>query len=294
MHQITVPGSNETYVLGINDRAAAGGDLLGFYYDAQWMPHHFAKFGSSYVTVEIPGLYYFEAQALNNDRLLIGYGLITTAEPSGFAYLGASKEHTTKALTTLQHPNAEYTIATGVNDADAVVGTYYGYHPVWHEGAFLWQGGTFTDLPAVEGHTVYPSDVNNVGQVVGTVYNYNTGVTHGFLYDDGAYQFFSHPQSDWISVSGVNDHDHIVGSYFLFEWADIYDTCCWRGYLLQGGTFTTINVTNDAQTSVAGINNAGNMAGTFYRPGDGWLAHGFRAVPKLPPKLKTPAKVAAR
>jgi probable HAF family extracellular repeat protein len=150
------------------------------------------------------------------------------------------------------------------------------------------------DLPAVDGYAVQPSDINNQGQVVGTVYQYETGQTYGFLLTNGTYQFFAHPESCCFRVSGVNDHGHIVGSYFVFEWADIYYTCCWRGYLLKDGVFTTINVTNDAQTSVAGINNAGNLAGTFYRPGDGWLAHGFRAVPKPPPKPKKPAKVAPR
>ena len=85
----------ETYVVGINDRAAAGGDVLGHYYDRQWVPRHFAKFGSGYVTFEIPGLSYFEAQGLNNGRLVMGYGLLPTGEPTGFEYLGVSKEHAT-------------------------------------------------------------------------------------------------------------------------------------------------------------------------------------------------------
>jgi hypothetical protein len=90
-------------------------------------------------------------------------------------------------------------------------------------------------------------------------------------------------------VTGINDHGHIVGSRFVLEWGDPEDEdgekiCCWRGFLLKNGAFTTINVTNDAETSAAAINNQGTIVGTFYRPGDGWKAHGFRAVPK-PPKV---------
>jgi probable HAF family extracellular repeat protein len=287
-HQITVPQSMETYVLGINDRVGSGGDILGFYADQKSIGRHFVKYGSAYVTFEIPGLYYFEAQGINNGRVVMGYGLIENEvpntdpnhlEPTGFAYVGTSKEHPTQALTTLQHPDAEYTIAEGVNDAGAVVGHYYGYSPGAENRPFLWQGGVFSDLPPVDGHRVWPSDINNLGQVVGTV-DGPDGVTYGFLYENGQYQFFAHPLSTYFSVSGVNDHSHIVGSYWVYEWHDEYYSCCWRGYLFKDSTFTTINVTNDAQTSVAGINNAGNIAGTFYRPGDGWLAHGFRAVPK--------------
>jgi hypothetical protein len=291
MHQVTVPGSMETYVIAINDRLAARGDLLGYSYDRQWNPSHFVKYGSAYLPLDVPDLAYFEAQGLNNGRLVMGYGLLPTGDPTGFAYLGSSKEHTTKVLETLQHPDGEYTIATGVNDAGDIVGTYYGSGPGQDERPFILQDDVYADLPAVDGFGVYPSDINNLGVVVGTIHGF--GGTFGFVYRDGSYTFFSHPRSGFFSVAGINDHGHLVGSYFVFEWADGLDICCWRGYLVKDGTYTTINVTGDAQTTVAGINNQGNLAGTFYRPGDGWLAHGFVAAPKPPPKSKS-AKVATR
>jgi hypothetical protein len=49
---------------------------------------------------------------------------------------------------------------------------------------------------------------------------------------------------------------------------------------VKGGRFTTINVTADAQSEPRGVNNHGHIAGTFTRPYDGGLAHGFLAVPK--------------
>jgi hypothetical protein len=284
-HQITYPGSEETQVIAINDHTSAGGDVVGRYWyrpndDEEILSPYFVKWGSSYLPLTFEGREGHYPTALNNPRLIVGHH--PTAEGwVGFEYLGASQEHQTKEFSDIQFPGAVETWPTGVNDAGTVVGHYYaaGSYP-----PFILQGDTYANLRPIAGWEVWPSDINNKGQVAGTAYHPATERPRIFLLTAGRYQFFTHPLSTNFMVAGLNDHGHIVGSYWVHEWDDDLTSCCWRGFLLKNGTFTTINVTNDAQTRIAGINNAGNIAGTFWRPHDDWLSHGFRAVPK-PPKV---------
>jgi probable HAF family extracellular repeat protein len=294
-HQINYPGLEHTYVFDVNDRASAGGDVVGVAHRLnEWgsfEPVHFTKYGSAYLPFIIEGTEYAYPDAINNHRVVAGVFRILPADEfgwSGFAHIGSSREHATVETERIEPPNGYHTSATGINDAGTVVGYY------WSDGfegahGFILDGDTYIDLPRVEGWEIYPLDINNLGQVVGNAYDRATGESRLFLYREGQLEFFSHPESTSAYANGINDHGHIVGSRFVLEWGDPDDEeggkiCCWRGFLLRNGVFTTINVTNDAETSVAGINNQGTIVGTFFRPGDGWKAHGFRAVPK-PPKV---------
>jgi hypothetical protein len=286
IYQINAPNSHETYVNAINDRPGARGDVVGHYYDFNDDHHRFVKWGSTFLDFDPEEEPCHWPLALNNARIIVGKACFGAYEgdfrTSGFENIGSSKEHTTKAHVKIAVPGAVETIANGNNDAGTIVGTYYLAETSEQRG-FLLLNDVFTDLPAVEGWEVNPVDVNNKGQVVGTLYQRDTGATQGFRYAGGQYQFFAMPQQAYGWVSGVNDHGHIVGSYFVFEYYDDNIngvTCCWRGFLLKGGAFTIINATKDASTTPAGINNVGNIAGTFYRPGDIWRGHGFVAVPK--------------
>jgi uncharacterized membrane protein len=296
-YQVNFPDSYETFVIAINDRPGARGDIVGTYRGGPHYRQPFVKWGSTYQDLTIPGLDYFEPMAINNSRVITGSALVGP-EQTGFEHVGASKEHPAKITTPVKYPSSSYTYAAGVNDAGDIVGHYVnslaitepGYDPLARP--FILQGDTYTALPLIPGFDVYPTDINNVGQIVGSIYNWDTGEAYGFLYERGEYQFFTPPpartgSSDLVqlSVRGINDHGHIVGSYWEpYEEDDPMFECCWRGYLLKNGVFTTINATNDSQTQVVGINNAGHIAGTHWRFYT-WDGHGFIAVPKSPPQV---------
>jgi hypothetical protein len=290
IHQVTYPKSVETRAVGINDRPGARGDVVGSYNDGTMDPTalaQYAKWGSSYVPVHPSGpCGDAQVTGLNNRRVIIGLGCVGY-EGYGFVHVGATKEHPETHTEIIRFPNMASTEALGINDAGDIVGIFHS-EETQNNHPYLLQGEIFTELPAIPGWEITPADINNVGQIAGTIYEYWTGTTWGFLYENGEYEFFEVGGYGW--VHGLNDHGHIVGSYFVFEYYDdnINDvTCCWRGFLFKDSTFTTINATKDASTTAAGINNAGHIAGTFYRPGDDWKAHGFVAVPK-------PAKVVKR
>jgi uncharacterized membrane protein len=264
IRQITYPGSDETAVLAINDRR----DVIGWHnhWDAG-ISGYFTKWGARYrdLIMESP-CFGMTPTAVNNRRVIVGYSC------EGYAFAQADK----KRKEIINAPGAHFTQVYGVNDRGDVVGA--AYRDGWWI-PFLRQGETFSDLPPADGWEVWPKDINNKGQIVGTAHEQATGRTLGFLLDGGEYDFFEMPEGAYGWVGGLNDRGHVVGAFFRVEFEDpIVGQCCWRGWLLKDGQYTIIDV--GVQTSPTGINNAGHIAGTFYRPDDDWASHGFVAVPK--------------
>jgi probable HAF family extracellular repeat protein len=290
--QITYKGSVNTSVSGINDRPGVYGDVLFGIANEDGSGSHFVKMGGKYV--ELPPLDDTEhVGSLNYDRVVVGTGICADIDGDvcGFIVTGVGRRNT--QIHTVQFPGMNTTWAEGINDAGTVVGTYDNADE-FGTRSFIFHDGAYTSLTPLEGWDVYASDVNNQGQITGTAYDGNTGITYGFLYEDGEYQFFALPESTYAWPTGINDHGHIVGNYWVDEPSEMHENCCWKGFLFKNSTFTTINITQNAQTRVAGINNAGQIAGTFYRPDGDGSGRGFVAIPKPPPKPKKPAKVAPR
>jgi hypothetical protein len=178
-HQINYPGLEHTYVFDVNDRASAGGDVVGVAHRLnEWgafEPVYFTKYGSAYLPFEIEGTEYANPDAINNHRVVAGVYRVT-GEPqiwAGFAHIGSSKEHPTTETERIAVPGGTKTEATGINDAGTVVG-YYVHPGDDKRRGFILQGGVYADLPLIEGWEVYPFDVNNLGQVVGVVIQVGT------------------------------------------------------------------------------------------------------------------------
>jgi probable HAF family extracellular repeat protein len=261
VREVTPPGAVQSRVVGFSNR----GDVVGEA-DGGW----FVKFGSRYQPFEIEADW-FHPMDLNNRRYIVGEYQRPDGVYTSFEHIGATRKHRTTV--TLHYPDSAGTSVTGMNDRGDIVGRYHdgtvhpSGDPAWTP--FVLSGEDFTVLPPVEGAEVYAEDINNAGDIVGTVYHMSTGLMHGFVLIDWQYHFFG----DHISTAtGINDHGHVVGSFYNPE------TDGWHGYLYKDGTFTTINV--GEQTTLVRINNQGHLAGTYYGPEDAYLSHGFVAVPK--------------
>jgi hypothetical protein len=311
------PGALETFVTGINDRPLGrGGDVVGSYTDQKFRQHHFVFYRAYYNKLTIPGLckdrdvaiserYTLAPTTINNARVIGGSACtqdpVTIDDDSqGFTYVGTSSEHREKRLDLIKFPGAMYTYVQGINDAGTIAGSFQSWEQTPQQGAFILKDGIYTALPPVEDYTVWATDINNHGEIVGTAYSNGgsggggqvAGGPVGFVFVNGEYDFFDFPHGSYGVVSGTNDHGHIVGSFWTYEYDTLDVSCCWRGFLLKDGVYTIINATKESQTIPGGINNAGLIAGSHYRPtlkteeGEDrmWLAKGFVAVP-------TPAKV---
>jgi hypothetical protein len=83
-------------------------------------------------------------------------------------------------LTLLQYPEADGTIATGINDVGEIVGVYWGMAfgtGLQRFHGFRWQHGLFTsiDAPFEGAMTTSLLGINNAGQVIGTYLHHRTG-----------------------------------------------------------------------------------------------------------------------
>lgn len=165
----------------------------------------------------------------------------------------------------------------------------------------IYQGAPFADfhprLPIVNGGVI-PQDINGQGQITGW---FSQGGQQSFVKDKGSVSILAVPDSILTEAVGINDAGHIVGDYrsadglfhgFLYadgvftslgddlgatdinnagQIVGCYDTCT-RGFLLSGSTFTPIDVPGALVTAPHGINDAGEIVGSYY---DGTTLRGF-------------------
>lgn len=156
-------------------------------------------------------------------------------------------------FTTIDVPDATTNWgAYGINDSGDIVGTYQ--DATGRYRGYLYAGGVFTTIDFL--NSTYANGINNSGDIVG----YGIGPWyHNFLYSNGIFTTIDvpgvGPTTNW-GAKGINDLGSIVGSYG--------DDTGRPGFLYTGGEFTAINVPGAVEWTVPfGINNSGNIAGTF-------------------------------
>ena len=117
-----------------------------------------------------------------------------------------------------------------------------------------------------------PAAINNVGAIVGYC---TEGVSPGqrsvaFQRDQGGtFTGRSFPTADGTIGNGLNDQGDLVGQYWGFLFGQGLGR--FHGFVWQGGAYTTLDASFDGAfaTTLLGINNAGQIIGTFLhrRPG---------------------------
>lgn len=124
----------------------------------------------------------------------------------------------------------------------------------------------YTTLQDGDAQSTRPSDVNNLGQVVGSyeeVLPTRTTVGSpnlGFLYENGQYSTISAPGSAFTIVLGSNDVGQLVGDNSP------------GGFIATDGAFAAIGIPGARYTQPYNINDQGQAVG-FY--GDATGEHGF-------------------
>ena len=170
------------------------------------------------------------------------------------------------ALFTFDTPGSSYTAASAMNNAGEMVG---GYHDAAGDHSFLRHtDGSFSPIDLPGAVATGAKGINNAGQIVG-VFTDSSG-NHGFLRaPDGTFTTLE----PGYSPAGINDHGDIVGSVNAFTFPRL-------GYLRTAdGRITTFQAPGASQTWPAGLNNDGQIVGTYITGGSYSIGHGFlRAV----------------
>jgi len=185
-------------------------------------------------------------------------GLFVLVAPSHSAYA------TDYTFTTLDVPGGNNTATYGVNDAGQIVGSFASNSGTGVHG-FLYSGGVFTQIDVPGGTYTEAFGINNAGQIVGW-YQVDGSGQFGFVDTGGSFSQIQFGPTYTIA-HGINDPGAIVG-----YWNDVLGQ---HGFLDNGGTITTLDVTvpGASNTRAYGINNSGQIVGTF-SGGHGFLYSG--------------------
>ena len=128
---------------------------------------------------------------------------------------------------------------------------------------FLYSGGSYTQLFFSRYTPAF--GINSLGQIVGQAYDPNFGP--GYLLTDSGYTTFGL----YTTVArGINDSSQIVGYSYG------YPDGMHHAFLMTEGVFTTFDVPGATMTEAYGINNAGEIVGTYVDAGG--IQHGFLAA----------------
>jgi probable HAF family extracellular repeat protein len=196
-------------------------------------------------------------------------------------------------VTTIDHPDAKTipatpdaragTATTGVNDRGDIVGAYEdGDRVIRH---FVRdRKGRFTEIEDPPGGSDFDEyvDINNRGEIVG-FYNDATGATTtGFLRSkNGQFTSINVPGSQATGPLKINDRRQVVGLYLDADATPNPDGTpppgAFHGFVWDDGDLTTIDLPGATATFVLGINNRGQMVGS-YIDADGNY-HGFLRDP---------------
>ena len=193
------------------------------------------------------------------------------------------------ALMPIDHPDATTIPATptgqagtataGINDRGEILGLYEGPDRVVRH-FLLNRRGRFTEIddpPDGPDGTAFDeiNDINNRGEMVGWYNDDQGSVTTGFLRTrTGRFKSINVPDSQGTGPFRINDRRQVVGIYIdgdaQPEPGGILPV---HGFLWDAGEFETIDVAGAAATLILGINNRGQMVGSWIDKRGGY--HGF-------------------
>jgi probable HAF family extracellular repeat protein len=160
-------------------------------------------------------------------------------------------------------PGTVQTIAHGINDSGAIVGSY---SEPFGEHGFLLRDGVFTPIDFPGTLDTIAFGINARGDIVG---RYEAaGRFHGFLLRNGKFSTLDAPCSNVVDTLalGINDEGQIVGLCYTDNGNGQH------GFLLDRGNYSIIDVPGSQGTAALGINSRGQIVGYYGKDG---LIRGF-------------------
>jgi len=196
--------------------------------------------------------------------------------------------YTFTPVASLAYPNAGSTSGVAINDSGQVVGAYGDPFVEHSSSAFLYSGGTYTNIDPVGYYSPafysVAFDISNDGKVLlytDTGSYYYDYVSHSgvplydyYVYDNGTYTLLTNtPPGDLVTFGSAVSDAGVVGYSYDPAWnAD--GQAEYQGFLFENGVYTAINVPGAQYTVALDINDLGQVVGyASYNGGD--IIQGF-------------------
>jgi hypothetical protein len=213
-------------------------------------------------TFSYPGSPSTVAFGINSAGVIVG-SYVQMSVSSGFILQGG-------AFTTVQIlPTALQTYIFSINAAGDTAGYYEAdVGGVYGEYGYTDIGGVITTIAGPAGSdNSGVTGINNADDYVGNAST--VGGRVAFEVVNGAMTSIAVPGAFQTQVAGINNEGVVVGTYWATQAA--LNNGVGQGFIYQGGTYQTLDYPNLDQATLNGINDLGQIVGTFNN-GDAFLA----------------------
>jgi uncharacterized membrane protein len=177
-------------------------------------------------------------------------------------------------FTTIDYPNALYTVFNGMNPSGELPGQYCVDSACQNYHSFiLSKKGQFTGFDPPGGLVSWAGPVNPSGAVVGaycTVTPPTPASCHGYLMYKGKFATIDYPGGINTYSGAINPQGDIIGGYADSSGAT-------HAYLLSNGVFTSFDYPGAILTLATGINAGGIIVGQYFDTAG--KSHGFIRTP---------------
>jgi uncharacterized membrane protein len=253
VRSFTLPGATATCGLAIaSDGTVVGDDPAQLGFDDFVLSG--GKF--SFPVADVPGDFSF--LGINRDHVIVGVYLDGATQGSFVLANGAT------TLVTL--PGASLVLATAINDAGTIVGSYQSGNGGPTLG-FIDRGGRITTLDD-GGGDIQPGGIDPSGTIVVGTSLAGATIT-GFIWRRGTFTTLAAPGAQATFARGVDRRGRVSGTFFT----NVSQPTA-HGFLYSAGSYTIFDVPGATSTELGSMNAAGEVTGCST---DGTGIHGFRA-----------------
>ena len=158
-----------------------------------------------------------------------------------------------------------YSWGMGINESTQIATSG---HQASSLRAFLWQGGTTTDLGDLGGGESYARDINDWGQVVGNSSTKEGDATdHAFVWNNGVMQDLGTLGGESSQARSINNNGQIVGSSQTSN-SNVSHAFLWQDGSMQDlGTWSAYDINDRGQVVGSSQNSAGDTSAFLWENG---------------------------
>jgi hypothetical protein len=221
-------------ITGIND----SGEVVGTY-DI----YAFSYRNGTTSAIQFPGSTATFADGINNANQIVGRYQMDGTGDEGFGFIYSNGTYTSFPLPS----PANYGYVRGISDSGVVVGD---------QPAFYLTNGSLTTIQFPGSTATDVDGITEGGTIFGTYSNTPATCQCGFTYSNGVYSSITLPApANSGNITGLNDSGDIVGTSPVGSINS--------GFVYTGGAVKVIQYPGSLTTSPAGINNSGQIVGTY-------------------------------